>query len=75
MPVFATDVGAVTEQINEGIDGWLVVVDDDTIAEKLIQVLKKRNALRAVSWYLQHYVYDNEAALREHLDLQGLRNH
>ena len=73
-PVFSTEVGGISEQIREGIDGWLAKVDDVAIAEKLTWVLTHRDAIRTALRHLQNDVHDNETALQEHLALLEIMN-
>lgn len=68
-PVFATEVGGVSEQIRNGESGWLVGDDDDAVFEGLCQKIECRQSLRAYSMALSSYTYDNSMVVLAHLDM------
>lgn len=72
VPVFSTKVGGAEEQIEDGVNGWLVENDEDTIFEKLSAVLSNRDTIRSAREALKGYHYDNDKALREHLAILGI---
>lgn len=72
VPVFSTKVGGAEEQIEDGVNGWLVENDEDTIFEKLSAVLSNRDTIRSAREALKAYHYDNDKALREHLAILGI---
>lgn len=72
VPVFSTNVGGAEEQIQDGVNGWLVENDEETIFEKLKAVLSNCEAIKAARDALKDYSYDNDAALNEHLKILGL---
>lgn len=71
-PVFSTNVGGISEQIQDGINGWLTPDDEGSILEKLMDVLQNPKAINIARQNLIGYKYDNEKALRSHLDLLGI---
>lgn len=72
VPVFSTNVGAAEEQIQDGVNGWLVEDDEDKIFEKLKTILLNRNRIESAREALKDYHYDNDAALAEHIEILGL---
>lgn len=72
VPVFSTKVGGAEEQIEDGVNGWLVENDEDTIFEKLSAVLSNRDTIRSAREALKAYHYDNDKALRENLAILGI---
>ena len=71
-PVFATNVGSVAEQIQDGVNGWLVENDTEAILNKLRQVLTNPSLLAQASLNLKNYKYDNETAYNEQGKILGL---
>lgn len=72
VPVFSTKVGGAEEQIEDGVNGWLVENDEEKIFEKLKAVLSNRETINAAREALKDYHYDNDKALKEHLAILGI---
>ena len=73
-PVFSTNVGSIAEQIQEGVNGWLVENDTEAIFKKLRQVLTNPTLLVQVSHNLKNYEYDNDSAYREQCKILGIHD-
>lgn len=71
-PVFATNVGSVAEQIQDGVNGWLVENDTEAILNKLRLVLTNPILQVQVSHNLKNYEYDNNSAYREQCKILGI---
>lgn len=71
-PVFSTNVGSVTEQIQEGENGWLVENDTEAIIKKLKIVLTNPALIVKASLNLSSYEYDNDTAYREQCKILGI---
>ena len=72
VPVFATDVGAVRDQIADGRTGWVVPDVDAVIVERLAAVLTSRQELAAAMAGVSDYHYDNDKVLSEHRRMLGI---
>ena len=72
-PVFATDVGALADQIEDGRNGWLVPDDEAAIEARLADLLKNSQEIAAARDRLRGYTYDNKAVIRQHENILGLR--
>jgi len=64
-PVFSTNVGGVSEQIQDGITGWLVDNDDDLIFKYLLAIVTDPKRIAIANSNLMRYNYDNETAYAE----------
>lgn len=71
-PVFSTNVGSIAEQIQEGVNGWLVENDTEAIFKKLRKVLTNPILLDQFSLNLMNYEYDNEMAYNEQCNILGI---
>lgn len=71
-PVFSTIVGSVTEQIREGVNGWLVENDKEAIFKKLRQVLTNPALITQARLNLNNYEYDNDTAYSEQCKILGI---
>ena len=72
VPVFSTNVGGASEQIQDGVNGWLVENNEDRAFEKLGMVMNDRGVIEKVHQRLADYRYDNTVAFKENLELLGL---
>jgi len=66
-PVFATGVGGIPEQVQEGVNGWLVEDDEDAIVQRLSAVLRDRAAIDSAKNGAMRFLYDNDTIVDEHL--------
>lgn len=60
VPVLATNVGGISDQITNGKTGWLVDNDEKYIAEKICDLLMNQDQIADVRSNLKNYTYDNE---------------
>ena len=74
VPVFSTNVGGASEQIQDGVNGWLVENNEDKVFEKLKFVLNDMGAIERAQQSLSTFRYNNAEALKESLNLLGLSN-
>lgn len=74
VPVFSTNVGGASEQIQDGVNGWLVENNEDKAFEKLKFVLNDMGAIERAQQNLSTFRYNNAEALKESLNLLGLSN-
>lgn len=72
-PVFATDVGAISEQVEHDKTGFLVRDDDEEIAVALEGVLRDRARIAIWRKNLEGYHYDNDKVVEQHLDILGFK--
>ena len=72
-PVFATDVGAICEQVEHDKTGFLVRDDDEEITNALDGVLHDRARIAIWRKNLESYSYDNDKVVEQHLDILGLK--
>jgi len=70
-PVFATEVGAISDQIVNGKTGCLVADDEDAIVDSLTRILSRREQIVCWRDRLSSYCYDNDVVVDEHLKLLG----
>ena len=63
VPVLATNVGGINEQIDDGKNGWLVDNNEDSIAEKIRYLLMNQNVVHEAKKTLTKYVYDNSQVI------------
>ncbi len=63
VPVLATNVGGIADQIKDGETGWLVENDEDSIAEKIRYLLMNQNEVYKAKEKLTTYSYDNKEIL------------
>lgn len=60
IPVLATDVGGIADQVIEGNTGWLVKNDEEEIYKKIEYILMNQDEIAALKEKLQSYEYDNK---------------
>ncbi len=68
-PVFSTNVGGIAEQIDDGINGWLVKDDEDTIFYRLSEVMSDVTSINNAKYMAKKYVYDNDKVILEHVKI------
>jgi glycosyltransferase involved in cell wall biosynthesis len=74
VPVLACLVAGVDQQIQEGINGWIVDNDDQAFALKLHELLQSEDQLKQAKKTLHNYRYDNSAYLETFMHvLEGQR--
>ncbi len=60
MPVLATDVGGISTQIEDGINGWLVQNNESEITCKLEWLLLNEEVVKTVKETNSNYAYNNQ---------------
>lgn len=65
VPVIATNVGGISEQIQDGVNGLLVENNESSIFKGLKNILDNPSKLRYFSEQLKNYQYDNESIYRK----------
>lgn len=65
IPVIATNVGGVSEQIEDGINGLLVENNDEAIFNGLKEILDSPSKLSRFKEQLKNYHYDNQNILTQ----------
>ena len=64
IPVLATNVGGISSQIEDGVSGWLVENEFDSIYRKIIYLLMHQDEIAQVKENLNDYSYNNEEIMR-----------
>lgn len=67
--VVSTRVGGIREQIEDGVNGWLVDDSEEGICERMRHLLLHPDEIDRASQSLSGYVYDNARAVSEMEDL------
>lgn len=65
-PIITTDVGGMRDQLQDGINGFIVPVDVDRIIEKIILLIENRELLEQFTDTLKKETIVNESALLEY---------
>jgi len=60
IPVISTDVGGISSQIEDGVNGWLVENDDDAIYEGIKHILLHPEEIAQFKENLKGYQYKNQ---------------
>lgn len=63
-PVLSTDVSGIHEQIQEGLNGWIVKNTQEALSQKLLEVAQDLKGLRDMRSNLVHYDYNNALILK-----------
>lgn len=58
-PVLSTNVSGVHEQIQEGLNGWIIDNTQEALTQKLSELAFSKNLLKTMKSNLQTYRYDN----------------
>ena len=69
VPVVSTQVGGIREQIEDGVNGWLVDDSEEGVCERMRQLLLHPDEIDRAARSLSSYAYDNVRAVREMEDL------
>ena len=73
-PVFSTNVGGIGEQIEDGVNGWLVKDDEDAIVNRLATLLYDTTSIRRAKCAAAEFVYDNDKIVAEHIHFLSQRS-
>lgn len=65
IPVIATNVGGISSQVIEGVNGWLIDNDDNAIYEGLKHIFDHPEEVDMYKENLKNYQYDNEGILKK----------
>lgn len=68
-PVLATNVGGISEQIEDGVTGWLVDNNEESIYLKMKFLLNDRFAIREINDNLKKYEFDLDGVHKKILDV------
>lgn len=68
-PVLTTKVSGCEEQITNESYGWIVENKDEALVEGLRNALSSKEGLQKKKLELSHYVYDNEAILKQFMNI------
>lgn len=60
VPVLATDVGGISEQFTDGVNGWLVENTEKEIMEKIAYLMEHQKEIAEVKKNAEKYHYENE---------------
>ena len=63
LPVLSTDVGGVSTQIDDGVNGWLVENKESEIEKKLKWIILNEKEIERVKKHNEGYVYDNHKVM------------
>ena len=63
VPVLSSDVGAISDQVIPGINGWLTSVSEDKLYELLLYIMEHTNEVEQYKRNLKSYHYDNGLVL------------
>lgn len=69
VPVLSTRVGGIREQIEDGVNGWLVDDSEEGVCDRMRYLLLHPDEIDRASRSLDGYVYDNARAVSEMEDL------
>ena len=67
IPVFSTNVGGISEQIDDGSNGWLVKDDEESIVNRLSELLSDASTINKAKCVASEYVYDNDKVISEQI--------
>ena len=65
VPVLATAVGGIPEQISQGKNGWLAANTEKGIRDAIVHILENQNEIERFHENLQQYHYPNEMIEKE----------
>ena len=60
IPVLATNVGGIVDQVKNGENGWIVESNETCIADKICYLLMNQKEILNIKENLKNYVYDND---------------
>ena len=73
MPVCATDIGGVRDQITDGETGWISKIDEEGIHDTLCHIMEHPEEVLRAKEALATYQYDNDIVAQKTLELLDAR--
>ena len=67
VPVIATDVGGAAEQIEDGVNGRVLPMQEDKIVDVMADIIRDRSIIARWRDNLIGYKYDNEEVIKSYL--------
>ena len=64
IPVLATNVGGISDQITNGVNGWLAENNEEDIYTSIKYLIENKAEIEKIKRNLELYSYDNESVLR-----------
>lgn len=65
VPVLSSNVGAVSEQVTPGENGWLVAVSEDELYGMLVHIMENPGEIEQYKQNLKGYHYNNDRVLSQ----------
>ncbi|MFV0343523.1 MAG: glycosyltransferase [Anaerocolumna sp.] len=64
LPVLATNVGGINDQIINGVNGWLAENDEESIYNTIKHILENPNEIEQAKKNIEEYIYDNDIIIK-----------
>lgn len=73
VPVLATNVGAIADQITSPEYGWLIECKEDALAEAIMDIASNPEKIESMKAALKKYRYDNESVEKQLIEMFTVR--